>query len=155
MSEPVVDDVAAQPQLTAEELQRLPPELRPGPDGKPPKITPRLLKSMRGHYFTVKHPTLTCGHKLDLINFPKRNCDGCFFHFFNTHPQLVEVTDQFYRAHGKGPLVGMRGEKYFRAFVRYMVTIIRLKEEHDNKSVLSKESRVLAASIQSRPDGTD
>lgn len=123
-------------QLTAEELQRLPPELRPGADGKPPKITPKLLKQMRGHYFTVKHPLLeNCGHKLDMINFPKRNCENCFYQFFNTHPQLVEVTDQFFRTHGKGPLIGMRGVKYFKAFVRYMATVIHfMKEEEERKA---------------------
>jgi hypothetical protein len=129
-----------QPTLTAEELKRLPPELRPGPDGRPPKITEKLLKQMRGHYFTVRHVVLeNCGHKLDMINFPKTNCENCLYQFFNTHPQLVEVTDQFFRTHGKGPLIGMRGEKYFKAFVRYMATVIHfMKEEEELKAAQEK-----------------
>lgn len=120
--------------------ETVPPELWPDADGNPPKLTEGLMRMLRGRYFTVRHPTITCGHKLDMINFPKRNCESCLFHFFNTHPQLVEVTDQFYRTQGRGPLVAMRGEKYFKAFVRYMVTIIRLKAEHDaEQKLVSRE----------------
>ena len=118
------------PQLTAEELAKLPPELRPGPDGRPPKITPKLLKQMRGHYFTVKHDVLTnCGHKMDRINQPRLNCENCWYQFFNTHPQLVEVSDEFFRTHGKGPMIGMRGEKYFKNFVRFMATVLHFQKE--------------------------
>jgi hypothetical protein len=118
------------PQLTAEELQRLPPELRPGPDGKPPKITEKLLRQMRGHYFTVKHVKLEqCGHRLDMVNEPRHNCENCWWQWFLHHPQLVETTDQFYRTQGKGPLIAMRGKKYATMFFRFMSTYIKMAKE--------------------------
>src|SRR5208283_5322638 len=75
-----------------------PPELWPDKDGNPPVITERLLKSLRGKYFTVRHVRLgNCGHLLDMINQPKNNCHECWVAFFSTHPQLVEVAHQFYQ----------------------------------------------------------
>jgi hypothetical protein len=141
------------PQLTAEELAKLPPELRPGPDGRPPKITPKLLKQMRGHYFTVKHDVLTnCGHKMDRMNQPHNNCENCWYQFFNTHPQLVEVSDQFFRTHGKGPMIGMRGEKYFKNFVRFMATVIHFqKEELAIAAAKAAKEQADVASDQEQP----
>ena len=141
-----------QPTLTAEELQRLPPELRPGPDGRPPKITPKLLKQMRGHYFTVKHVLLTnCGHKLDMINQPRLNCENCWYQWFNTHPQLVETADQFFRVHGKGPLIGMRGEKFFKMFVRYMATVIHFMQEEE--AIKAAQEKANVSSSENVTDG--
>jgi hypothetical protein len=141
------------PQLTAEELAKLPPELRPGPDGRPPKITPKLLKQMRGHYFTVRHDVLTnCGHKMDRMNQPHNNCENCWYQFFNTHPQLVEVSDQFFRTHGKGPMIGMRGEKYFKNFVRFMATVIHFqKEELAIAAAKAAKEQADVASDQEQP----
>jgi hypothetical protein len=136
--------------------QELPPELQPDKDGNPPQLTEALFRKLRGRYFTVKHPELACGHKLDLINFPKRNCQDCLFHFFNTHPQLVETADKFYREHGKGPLVAMRGEKFFKAFVRYMVTIIKIAQEQkarEDNGVIGQESASGASGTSSSTDG--
>lgn len=106
---------------------------------------------MRAKYFTVKHPLLTnCGHKLDMINFPKRNCENCYYQWFNTHPQLVETADQFFRTHGKGPLIGLRGEKFFKAFVRYMATIIHFMKEEEE---LAKQ-KALQSPVVSSESGT-
>lgn len=126
--------------LSKEQLERIPPEFRPDENGKWPEITPKLIRQMRGKYFTVKHVALTnCGHKIDMINQPKNNCENCWYQWFNTHPQLVETADQFFRTHGKGPLIGMRGEKFFKMFVRYMATVIHfMKEEEALKAAQEK-----------------
>jgi hypothetical protein len=90
---------------------------------------------MRGKYFTVKHPRLeACGHLLDMINFPKRNCHTCLFNWFNSHAQLVETAHQFYQQHGKGPLIAMRGEKFFKAFRMFMSTVAHFKKEAQEKN---------------------
>jgi hypothetical protein len=118
------------PAASPKGYEGVPPELWPDKDGNPPVITERLLRSLRGKYFTVKHVRLgVCGHLLDMINQPKNNCEQCWFQFFNTHPQLVEVADQFFRTHGKKPMVGMRGEKFVKMFLRYMATIIHLMKQ--------------------------
>lgn len=90
------------------------------------------MRKLRGKYFTVKHQRLeNCNHRIDLITEPRTNCQNCWFQWFNIHPQLIETTDQFFRTKGKGPLVAMRGEKYFKMFVRFMATIIHLQKEQE------------------------
>ena len=139
------------PGLTAEELQRLPPELRPGPDGKPPVMTEKLLRQMRGHYFTVKHVLLEqCGHRLDMITEPRTGCENCWWQWFLHHPQLVETTDQFYRTQGKGPLIAMRGKKYVTMFGRFMATYIRMAKEEAALKAAQESANVTAS--QSQPD---
>lgn len=121
---------------------RLPPELRPDKDGNPPQLTEALMRKLRGKYFTVKHPVLAnCGHKMDQMNEPRTNCQNCWFQWLNTHPQLVEVADQFYRTQGKGPITAMRGAKFVKMFGRYMATVIRLMNEEKQNVVEDSKSR--------------
>jgi hypothetical protein len=113
----------------------VPPELWPDANGNPPQLTEKLMRTLRGKYFTVRHVLLTdCGHKLDMINEPKNNCQTCWWTWFNSHPQLVEITDQFFRTHGKGPLVSMRGVKFFKMFVRFMSTVHHFLEQEKLKN---------------------
>lgn len=112
-----------------------------------------MIRSLRGKYFTVKHVTLeNCGHKLDMINEPATNCENCWWTFFNTHPQLVETTDQFFRTQGKGPLVAMRGKKYFKMFVRYMATLIHFMKEEGRLSEPSNQAATDASSVNGTTD---
>jgi hypothetical protein len=134
-AEPASDGSASVPQEVQGEPatsgQNLPPELQPDADGNPPKLTEKLLRSLRGKYFTVKHPVLTdCGHRLDMINEPRhRNCENCWFQWFNRHPQLIETADQFFREQGRKPMEGLRGAHFVKMFVRYMATVIHLMKE--------------------------
>ena len=149
---------AAEPVGPPKGYEGVPPELWPNKDGNPPVITERLLKSLRGKYFTVRHvPLSDCGHKLDMINEPRhRNCENCWWNFFNTHPQLVEVADQFFRTQGKKPMIGMRGECFVKMFLRYMATVInfmkqegRINEQGELQSpVVSEEPRTATAGIE-------
>jgi hypothetical protein len=108
----------------------LPPELQPDENGNPPQITEKLLGTLRGKYFTVRHPFLTdCGHRLDMINQPKNNCETCWWTFFNTHPQLVQVADEFFRNQGKNPMIAMRGVKFVKNFLRFMATVHHFLQE--------------------------
>jgi predicted nucleic acid-binding Zn-ribbon protein len=113
----------------------LPPELQLDKDGNPPELTPRLFGKLRARYFTVKHPRLdACGHRFDLTNEPRNNCETCWVNFFAYHPTLVETADQFFRTQGKGPLIAMRGAKFVRYFTRYMATLYheqQLKEQQN------------------------
>src|SRR5271157_5895140 len=139
------------------ELEKLPPELRPDENGNPPEITPAVLSKLRGKYFTVRHVRLgVCDHLLDMINQPRNNCENCWFQWFNTHPQLVEVADQFFRTQGKKPMIGMRGERFVKMFLRYMSTVIhfmkqegRINEKGElQSSVVSEESGTSVAGIE-------
>jgi len=98
-------------------------ELWPDADGNPPPMTRALMSKLRSKYFTIRHSTLQCGHKFDHVNEPANNCEYCWFWFFGSHMKLVEVADQFYRAHGKKPMVGMRGRKFVKYFEKFMATL--------------------------------
>jgi hypothetical protein len=118
-------------------------ELWPDENGKPPELTEGMMRKLRGKYFTVRHPLLTtCGHKLDMINQPKTSCENCWWQFFNVHPQLVEVTDQFFRTQGKRSLISMRGKVYTKMFTRYMATVLHFMKEEKNVSEDNQPGRL-------------
>ena len=115
---------SVQPEDSERLVPQVPPELQPDKDGNPPSITPELIRQLRGKYFTVKHVRLTdCGHLLDMVNQPKNNCETCWFNWFNSHAKLIEVADEFYRTHGKQPMIAMRGVKFVKNFLRFMATV--------------------------------
>jgi len=122
--------------------ENTPPELWPGPDGKPPELTAELVSRLRSKYFTVRHPKLVeCGHRLDMINEPRhRNCENCWWTFFNTHPQLVETADQFFRTQGKEAMIGMRGTQFVKMFVRFMSTVHHFLEEEKKRESHNQET---------------
>jgi len=133
------------------ELEKLPPELRPDENGNPPEVTPALLSKLRGKYFTVRHVRLEdCGHLLDMINQPKNNCPDCWWTWFQTHPQLMETADQFYRTQGRKPLIAMRGLVFVRMFERTMATIIHRQREEQDESGNQQGSN--AGSIDGQDD---
>lgn len=131
-----------EPEAARAGASQLPPELQPDKDGNPPELTESLLRKLRGRYFTVRHVFLKdCGHKLDMINQPKNNCDNCWFQFFNTHGELVQVADQFYRTHGKNAMEAMRGKKFVKNFGRFMVTVLAMKAEEKANESGNQEGR--------------
>jgi hypothetical protein len=115
--------------ITPDGVQELPPWLI-GSDGKPLPINERTLRLIRGKTFTVRHPVLEdCGHSLDMINFPKRNCQNCLFNWFNWHEELVRTAHEFYQQYGKERLIAMRGVKFTRAFLMFMSTVQHFLEQ--------------------------
>src|SRR5208337_1364501 len=141
---------AAEPAGPPKGYEGVPPELWPDKDGNPPVVTERLLRSLRGKYFTVKHVRLgVCGHLLDMLNQPRNNCHECWVAFFSTHPQLVEVAHQFYQTQGRRPMVGMRGEKFVRMFERFMATLWHEKREKELSEAKSNESPSTERELQS------
>jgi hypothetical protein len=99
-------------------------------------LTEDMMRKLRGQYFTVRHHRVQpCGHLLDQIMEPTfRNCQPCWFVFYNSHAQLVEVTDKALREQGKDFIIKMRGKQYFKMFTRFMSTIARLKKESDERA---------------------
>ncbi len=116
------------------QIHPIPPELI-GPDGKMLPFTEKTLAMLRGKYFTVRHIFLKdCGHKMDAINFPKRNCQNCLYTWFNHHAQLVQTAHEFYQQYGKERLIALRGEKFVKAFLMFMSTVhhfLELQKEQE------------------------
>jgi len=121
------------------QIHQVPPELI-GPDGKMLPFNEKTMRKLRGKYFSVEHPWLEdCGHRLDMINFPKRNCQNCLFQWFNCHAKLVETAHEFYQQYGKERLIALRGQKFVKAFLMFMSTVHHFleeqkKEEQDGKT---------------------
>ena len=99
-------------------------------------LTEAQFRKLRGMYFTVRHHRVQpCGHLLDQINEPTfRNCEACWFCFFNSHGPLVEVTDKAFQEQGPAFLDKMRGVKYRKAFTSFMSTIASMKKESDERA---------------------
>jgi hypothetical protein len=67
---------------------------------------------------------------MDVINEPDhRNCDNCWFNFFNTHPALIDTVNEAWKEHGKAFIIRMRGKKFAQQFGRFMKTVIEMAAE--------------------------
>ena len=101
----------------------------------PGQLPEHQLRELRAKYFTVRHQRIIdCGHKLDALNEPRhRNCEACWFLFFETHPDLVTTADKAYLEQGRSFLDRMRGQKFTDFFVRYMATKLALQKEKENE----------------------
>jgi hypothetical protein len=97
-------------------------------------LTEAAIRKLRGQYFTVRHiPLVDCGHKMDVINEPRhRNCENCWWQWFNFHPQLVSTVDEAWRENGKEFVIRLRGKHFAKMFGRFMQTVVALKEEEKN-----------------------
>lgn len=103
------------------------------PDGTIVEITRAEYKKGMHDSFTVRHKPLPCGHKLVIGQQPRhRNCDNCWFVFFQTHGELTQAVEEAYQS--SGTMVGaalitqLRGVKFLKHFLRFMSTVASYKE---------------------------
>ena len=134
--------------ITPDGVQELPPWLI-GSDGKPLPINERTLRLIRGKTFTVRHIPLTCGHKMDLQNQPKTNCETCWWEWLNNHSTLVQTAHEFYQQFGKERLVGLRGKVFTRMFLRFMSTVAHFLEEQKKQEKLNGDNHEGTVGVQS------
>ena len=134
--------------ITPEGVQELPPWLI-GSDGKPLPINERTLRLIRGKTFTVRHILLTCGHKMDLQNEPRTNCETCWWEWLNNHSTLVQTAHEFYQQYGKERLVGLRGKVFTRMFLRFMSTVAHFLEEQKKQEKLNGDNHEGTVGVQS------
>ena len=134
--------------ITPDGVQELPPWLI-GSDGKPLPINERTLRLIRGKTFTVRHILLTCGHKMDLQNEPRTNCETCWWEWLNNHSTLVQTAHEFYQQYGKERLVGLRGKVFTRMFLRFMSTVAHFLEEQKKQEKLNGDNHEGTVGVQS------
>jgi len=127
--------------ITPDGVQELPPWLI-GSDGKPLPLTEDLMRKLRHHYFTVRHDVAVCGHKVDRINQPKRNCHICWWAFFQTHETLVKTAHEFYQQYGKERLIALRGRVFVKFFLMFMSTVQHILEQQREKQERNESTRV-------------
>jgi hypothetical protein len=72
-----------------------------------------------------------CGHRLDLHVQPShRNCEDCWFAFFNTHGELCRQLDEMHMSEGgDSAIIQLQGVKFLHRWRQFMSTIARWKFE--------------------------
>lgn len=131
----------------------------------PPQMTRQVWKQMMRMHFTVRRGTAPgCGHKLSSINVPnekgentlfitsdpRKNCDSCWFTYFNTNGQMTNIADECFREAGRDVLERSRGKRFVRYFLRFMSTIARFQREAAEKAAANG---VEANGTQGNEDG--
>ena len=115
----------------------------------PPQMTRQVWKQMMRIHFTIRRGTAPgCGHKLSSINVPnekgentifitsdpRKNCDSCWFTYFNTNGQMTNIADECFREAGRDVLERSRGKRFVKYFLRFMSTIARFQREAAEKA---------------------
>jgi hypothetical protein len=110
----------------------------------PPQMTRKVWKQMMRTYFTIRRgKAQPCGHKLSSINVPnekgeatvfitsdpRKNCDSCWWTYFNTNGQMTQIADECFREAGRDVLERSRGKRFVKYFLRFMSTIARFQKE--------------------------
>jgi hypothetical protein len=73
-----------------------------------------------------------CGHKFRPSMEPRhRNCESCWFTFFNVHGELTKAVDEVFTQFGESGLMQLRGPKFTRNFTKFMSTIASWKKAAD------------------------
>ena len=115
----------------------------------PKQMTHQVWKQMMRIHFTIRRGTAPgCGHKLSSINVPnekgentifitsdpRKNCDSCWFTYFNTNGQMTNIADECFREAGRDVLERSRGKRFVKYFLRFMSTIARFQREAAEKA---------------------
>jgi hypothetical protein len=103
--------------------------------------TPSVQK-LRKQYVTIQHPVATsCGHKLDIGRQPrKRNCENCWFNFFNENGTATQTIEQAYQEHGKDFIIQLQGYKFYDMWRKFLSTLAEWKRLEENEKQGSRLS---------------
>lgn len=90
------------------------------------------------------HRVPMCGHKFIPGAAPRhRNCEACWFAFFNVHGELTQSIEELYAKHGATPVVRLLGKKLLHNWLKFMSTIATLKSAQEAKAQAAKDAFVL------------
>ena len=94
-------------------------------ENKKVTITPGEAKRLRKQFVTVHHPRVVhCQHRLDLNTQPRqRNCEHCWFAWFQNHGEVVQQLDEMFVADGGALIVQLQGKKFLHRWRQFMATI--------------------------------
>jgi hypothetical protein len=95
-----------------------------------PKLTRSEIKKLRRQFVTVIHPRVAgCMHRYTPDRQPRhRNCEHCWFAFFQNHGNLVQTTDELHSTEGGiQMIVDLQGIKFLRRFRQFMATVAQWK----------------------------
>lgn len=110
----------------------------------PKQMTRQVWKQMMRIHFTVRRGLAQpCGHKLSTImvpddkgkqsvfitSDPRKNCESCWFTYFNTNGQMTQIADDCFQNAGRDVLERSRGKKFVKYFLMFMSTVARFQRE--------------------------
>jgi hypothetical protein len=85
--------------------------------------------AMRKEWTKRGVPLPSCKHVFVPGSEPRhRNCESCWFVFFQTHGELTQTSDEVFAKHGAEALVAMRGPKFTKYFLRFMGALAQWKK---------------------------
>lgn len=100
------------------------------------ELTEADMRKIRKVYFTQQYGKVSaCGHRFHPLNEPQhRNCQPCWFAYFNTHGELTKAVDEFFREHDADKLTQIRGAKFTKMFLGFMGTLAQLREINESST---------------------
>lgn len=125
------------------------PHVGPKPDyyttdaktGEIKEITRAEYKEYQRKHVTVRHQRVPmCGHKFVVGAQPRhRNCESCWFAFFNVHGELTQSVEELYAKHGGVPVSRLLGKALLHNFLKFMSTVAALKQAQEAQAARSQE----------------
>lgn len=104
---------------------------------QPPKeLTLSEYKNAMRMFFTYRHQANVdaCGHAFHQGREPRhRNCDYCWFAFFQVHGEVTQTADEVFQKEGREMLVQLKGKKFTEMFVRFMATLAQYQRDEQLK----------------------
>lgn len=101
-----------------------------------PIPTPGKMKKLRKQFITVQHPKVAaCGHELDLSRQPvHKNCDTCWFAWFQNHGEIVQQCDEMFQADGGKMIIQLQGKKFLHRWRQFMATMAQWQKVEEIKN---------------------
>ena len=91
-----------------------------------PKLpTPAEMRKLRKQFVTVQYGKIpSCGHSYNPEGYPRhKNCDSCWFVFFQNHGELVQQCDEMFQADGGAMIEQVQGKKFLHRWRQFMATV--------------------------------
>jgi len=102
----------------------------------------------------VKYQRLVCGHKFRHEFEPNhRNCERCFFTYFNLHRDLVKALDEGFQAGGPELIRRIKGSNYLHMWRKFMTTIAFVQAQQEAAKVKEQDDTSLDSSRQEHDAG--
>lgn len=103
---------------------KLPDYYRTLPDGSIKSLTRGEYKEAMRKECTIRRPVPQCGHRFTPGEEPRhRNCEACWFAFFQVHGELTQACDEVFTKFGEAGLRSLRGPKFAKNFTKFMSTL--------------------------------
>jgi hypothetical protein len=89
-----------------------------------------------------------CGHKFVPEQEPRhRNCESCWFTFFQVHGELTKTADELFQAHGPEIIAQLRGKKFTKHFLRFMGALAQWKATADAASEKTADEQGISGTV--------